>query len=124
MIICPARSITKMRIPVEYTRPLEQGRLLILSPFPEKQDRATAELAPYRKRFVAALAGSILVAHTEPGSKTEQLCREVIGWGKRVYTLDSAANASLAALGALPVTPDDEFSTCTRSRPDLTCESI
>ena len=62
-------------------------------------------LAPFSvvltcNRFVAALADTVLIAHAQPGSKTEQLAQEVVGWGKQVHTLDHPANEHLLALGA------------------------
>jgi predicted Rossmann fold nucleotide-binding protein DprA/Smf involved in DNA uptake len=41
IIICPARSLNGMRLPKEYKKPLDQGRLLLLSPFLDKLRRAT-----------------------------------------------------------------------------------
>ena len=41
---------------------------------------------------MAALADVVLVAHAQPGSKTERLAQEVVGWGKQVYTLGHPAN--------------------------------
>ncbi len=107
IIACPARSLAGMRLPGEYQEPLKEGRLLVLSPFSEKQSRATAQMALYRNRFVAALAGRVFVAYAEPAGKTEQFCREIIGWGKPLYTLGSDANANLMALGASTVRPED-----------------
>jgi len=43
VIVCPARSLAGMRLKPEYRAPLEAGRLLLLSPFPETVRRATAE---------------------------------------------------------------------------------
>ena len=106
IIVCPARGIKNMRIPPEYKEPLADGRLLLLSPFAEKQRRATIQTALYRNQFVAALADQIFVAYAEPGGKTEQFCQEVLAWGKPLYTLASDANANLISLGARPVTPD------------------
>src|SRR4030042_7208618 len=36
VIICPARSIGGMRIKAEYKKPLKEGRIIFLSPFPEE----------------------------------------------------------------------------------------
>ncbi|MDG5996712.1 MAG: hypothetical protein E3K33_07075 [Candidatus Brocadia sp.] len=44
VIICPARSIEGMRIPGTWRRPIDEGRLLILSPFDQKYRRITAVL--------------------------------------------------------------------------------
>ena len=107
VIICPARSLKGMCLRTEYKRPIEKGRLLLLSPFKEKQKRNTAEAAIERNRFVAALADLIFVAHASPNSKTEQFCRELLTWGKPLYTLVSDANANLIKLGAKPMEAND-----------------
>jgi predicted Rossmann fold nucleotide-binding protein DprA/Smf involved in DNA uptake len=82
---------------------MDQGRILYLSPFKDRQRRATAQMAVFRNLFVAALADSIFVAYAHPAGKTEQFCREVLGWRKTVYTLESDSNANLISLGAKPV---------------------
>ena len=56
IVMCPARSIQRMRIPTTWRPALEQKRLLIISPFEARHRRATAELAEQRNRFVVALA--------------------------------------------------------------------
>ncbi|MDI6795246.1 MAG: hypothetical protein QME81_20690, partial [bacterium] len=109
IIVCPARSITGMRMRAEYKQPLEKGRLLFLSPFIEEQRRATVQTASYRNRFVAALADHIFVAYASAGSKIEQFCREVLAWQKPLYTLEGDANIKLMALGAKPISPDNLF---------------
>ena len=100
VIVCPARSLDRMRLKREYKEPMAAGRVLLMSQFGDSVRRMTAETAVVRNRFVAALADAVLVAHAEPGSKTEKLGREVLGWGKSVYTLDNAASENLLALGA------------------------
>lgn len=107
VIVCPARSLSGMRIPAAYKQPLEQGRMLLLSPFADKERRATVETAMLRNCFVAAVAGAIFVAHAEPQSKTEQFCREVLAWQKPLYTLAGNANGHLLTMGAKPLRPDD-----------------
>ncbi len=99
VIVCPARGLARMRLKREYKEPMAAGRLLLMSPFGEKVRRMTADTALTRNRFVAALADTVLIAHAQPGSKTKQLAQEVVGWGKRVYTLDHPANDNLLALG-------------------------
>jgi predicted Rossmann fold nucleotide-binding protein DprA/Smf involved in DNA uptake len=102
LIVCPVRGMYKT-IPAELRKPLAAGRLLLLSPFEEAERRVTAELATYRNRFVAALADRVLVVHAAPGGRTEALAREVIGWGKPVYTPGHAANSNVSALGATSI---------------------
>ena len=55
VILCPARSLARMRLKPAYWTALEAGRLLLLSPFAESVHRATIEMAYQRNRFVAAL---------------------------------------------------------------------
>lgn len=99
VIICLARGLEGMRIKPEYITPLEEGSLLILSPFPEKVKRISEERAFERNRFIAALADSIFIPHAAPNSKTEQLCKELQDWNKPVYTFPIEANSNLTALG-------------------------
>ncbi|WP_423225919.1 DNA-processing protein DprA [Candidatus Amarolinea aalborgensis] len=105
LIVCPARGMYKT-IPAELRRPLADGRLLLLSPFKETERRVTAELAEARNRLVAALAERVLFVHAARGSRTEALAREVIGWGKPVYSLAHEANANLVTYGAIPTTEE------------------
>lgn len=99
-----------MRILSEHKAALEEGRLLYLSPFSETVRRATVDAAQFRNRFVAALAGRIIVPYAGPGSKTFELCRLLISWGKPLTTLPNKANGTLLKLGARPLEGTaDEF---------------
>jgi hypothetical protein len=77
-----ARGLARKRLKREYKEPMAAGLLLLMSPFGEKVRRMTADTALTRNRFVAALADTVLIAHAQPGSKTEQLAQEVVGWGQ------------------------------------------
>jgi len=105
VVVCPARGLGRMRVRREFREPLENGRLLFLSPFDEKQRRATQTIAMARNHFVAALADTVFVAHAAPHSKTENFCHEIMGWGKPLITFDSAENFPLVALGAKALRP-------------------
>jgi predicted Rossmann fold nucleotide-binding protein DprA/Smf involved in DNA uptake len=100
IIICPARDISNMRVPSEWQSAIHQDRLLLLSAFNEKEKRVTSALAERRNRFVAAIANKVFVPYASPKSKTEKLCREVIGWGKPLLTIESAENRNMFQLGA------------------------
>src|SRR5262245_928518 len=106
VIICPARSIERLRLPALWKTALLQGRLLLLSPFVEPQRRATASRAQVRNEFVAALAEVLLITHATPGGKTERFCHTIRLWGKPLLALESRDNAHLFALGAFPIRPD------------------
>jgi len=88
-----------MRLKAEYREPLAAGRLLLASPFGASARRVTASTALRCNRFVAALVDAVLVVLAQPGSKTEGLTREALGWDKRVYTLEHPANEGLEGLG-------------------------
>ncbi len=98
IIWVPARSIHGMRLKSELQPAFNAGRLLILSPFPPKQRRITAELAEERNRFVAAIANEIFVAHAAPASRTFALCAELSRQNKSLITIDDPANANLLKL--------------------------
>jgi predicted Rossmann fold nucleotide-binding protein DprA/Smf involved in DNA uptake len=103
IVVCPARSIETMRIRAEYREPLEQGRLLFLSPFAARETRISADRSEARNRFVASLADAILFVHAANGSKTEALCRAVLAKGKPTYCIESRYNEHLVAIGVRPV---------------------
>ncbi len=99
VIVCPARNLETMRLLPEFEEPLQQGRLLLLSPFPASVQRLSRPLAVERNRFVAALADRILLAHASPGGALESLCRELDGAKKNRFTLQDEANQGLVDLG-------------------------
>jgi predicted Rossmann fold nucleotide-binding protein DprA/Smf involved in DNA uptake len=81
IIICPARSLEKMRIPMEWRESIGAGRILLLSPFESSQHRLTTALSEQRNRLVAALADEIYFAHITPKGKTARLAEQISGWG-------------------------------------------
>jgi predicted Rossmann fold nucleotide-binding protein DprA/Smf involved in DNA uptake len=97
--ICYARSLPR-RMPVEYRQGIDQGRMLLLSPFGEGQDRTTRSSSAERNRLVAALADVLLVPYASPGSMTEAVCREALARGRPVFTFDGEHGAPLRAVGA------------------------
>jgi predicted Rossmann fold nucleotide-binding protein DprA/Smf involved in DNA uptake len=93
------RNLANAQIPNEFKRPLEKGRLLLISPYPERR-RLDRDHVEERNRIVAALAERIVIIHAEMGGKLERLCAEAIGWGSAVYTPECSANLHLIRLGA------------------------
>jgi predicted Rossmann fold nucleotide-binding protein DprA/Smf involved in DNA uptake len=102
VIVCPARGFPT-RVPPEFRKPLDDGRLLLLSMFADTVRRADEQTAQERNRYVAALAEKIFVAYAALGGKTEAFCREILAWKKPLLTLADAANENLLALGAEPI---------------------
>lgn len=104
IIICAARSLTRMRIPPEWRQPLTDSRLLILSPITGDIHRPTAMHAALRNHFAAAIADVVLVAHAAPGSKIQNLCDTILARQQPLLTLDDPANHDLITHSAQPVT--------------------
>ena len=77
VIICPARSLEKMRLPGDWQKPLADGRLLILSCFSGNEHRITSTLAARRNEFVAALADEVWFAHVAPGGQMQRLAQKI-----------------------------------------------
>lgn len=100
VVVCPARGIQNMRVTRNWRPALDDGRLLVLSPFPATVRRPTADLAAQRNELVASLASRVFVAHAAPGSKTEAFARRLADAGKPLLTLDSPVNGNLVAMGA------------------------
>lgn len=80
VIICLARSLVKIRIPAEWRKALDSGRLLALSPFERRPRRPDTKSARQRNELVAALADEVLIVHAEPGGSIERISQLVNRW--------------------------------------------
>jgi predicted Rossmann fold nucleotide-binding protein DprA/Smf involved in DNA uptake len=87
IIICPARSLERMRLPADWKKAMETGRLLLLSPFAARIRRPTTDVARQRNLFVAAMADEACFVHAAPGGNLEKLKARVIQWGIPILTL-------------------------------------
>lgn len=100
VVICPARSIDNMRIPTLWRKPLEDGRLLVLSSFRSVEKRVTAALAERRNRLVGVLAHALLVPYASPGGATEDVALAMMEKDKKVLCLSGVENTKLLECGA------------------------
>ncbi|MCB0034197.1 MAG: hypothetical protein KDE51_09265 [Anaerolineales bacterium] len=75
------------------------GRLVTIAPFPDSVKRITKQTAYQRNLVACALADTVLILHAHEESETARLAAEVVGWGKRVMTVDHAENQHLLDLG-------------------------
>ncbi len=80
IIICPARTLKGMVIPADWQRALDTGRLLLLSPFPPTQRRASLASANRRNELVAALSDEVFIAHITPGGQMERTLERAKTW--------------------------------------------
>jgi hypothetical protein len=71
VIICPARNLPS-RLPPEWRTPIDEGRMLVLSPFAPNESRVTADLAARRNDYVASLADEVWIAHATDGGKLQK----------------------------------------------------
>ncbi len=71
LILAAARGLPK-RHPPAVRRALDEGRLLIISPFPDSVTRITAATARMRNRFMLAFADRIVVGYASPNGTLAQ----------------------------------------------------
>lgn len=107
VVICPARGIQTMRIPADWRVPLDDGRLLLLSPFASIQRRPTIKIAELRNDLVIDLATRVFILHANPGGMVEQIAHKTISAGKPLFTIDSPYNTHLIEMGATAVNVDN-----------------
>jgi len=74
IILALARGL-KNRIEPELIKPIEEGRLLIVSPFDKDIKRVTKETAFIRNKLMVDLADSIMVGYVNPGGLLDELLR-------------------------------------------------
>jgi len=103
IVVCPARSIDTMRVPLAWQQVLSEKRFLVLSPFAAHEERITARLAIRRNEFVAAIADRVLIVYAEPASRTAELARTILARGTPLLTLPAPENKHLLDAGAEPL---------------------
>ena len=116
IIHCPARSLDNMRLSQAQKAAIAADRLLLLSPFPTKQRRATAALAQKRNQLVGAIAAAVFIAYAAPDGKTEAFAQVLAAKGTPLLTLESPHNANLFALQAKAISPKMAASLFAESR--------
>ncbi len=88
IIICPARSLERMRIPKQWQTGIETGRILLLSPFSPSHHRISAKLSKYRNQLIAALADEVFFGHITPGGRIDRLSKQIEKWGIPVKAME------------------------------------
>ncbi|MFH1321081.1 MAG: DNA-binding protein [Bacteroidota bacterium] len=72
IIIALARGL-KEKLEPELKQPMEQGRLLIITPFDKKIKRVTEQTAQIRNKMMIELADNITVGYASEGGQLEKL---------------------------------------------------
>lgn len=74
IIIALARGL-KEKLEPELQKPMEQGRLLIVTPFIREIKRVTEQTAEKRNKMMIEIADSITVGYASPGGQLEAVLR-------------------------------------------------
>ena len=72
IILVLARGLIEKLEP-EFEKPLEQGRLLIISPFEKSIKRVTEQTAEIRNKMMVELADNITIGYARAGGQLEKL---------------------------------------------------
>lgn len=100
VVVCPARGIQSIRLLPEWSQPLDESRLLVVSPFGPRQRHATKDTAEVRNRFVSAAADRLFFLYASPKSRTMTLAGELLQEGREIETFDVKENVELVQAGA------------------------
>ena len=76
IILALARGLKK-NVEKEFQQPIEQGRLLIISPFSKEVKRVTEQTAATRNKMMIELANSITVGYASKEGSLEMLLRSI-----------------------------------------------
>lgn len=109
MVYCPGRRLSARGLPLAWKEAIADQRLLLLSPFTEKQRRVDRALARMRNILVAAIVDRLFVPYARDGGDVASLARLACAHGKRVLTLCAPANAGLIRGGAEGKTAAEVF---------------
>lgn len=84
IIVALARGL-KEKLEPEFSAPLEQGRLLIISPFDKAVKRVSKQTANTRNKLMLELADRITIAYASKGGQLEKLLASIENAGRVEY---------------------------------------
>ena len=93
IVLCYARGLPK-RIPPEYLKPIDNGRMLLVSSFNATQDHATRDTSKQRNQLVIALGDIAIIPYAAPGGMTEAIIQDASNSGKPVFTFQNEQNTN------------------------------
>ncbi len=76
IILALARGL-KEKLEPEFSTPLEQGRLLIITPFDKSVKRVSSQNAQTRNLLMTSLADDITIGYSSPGGQLEELLKGI-----------------------------------------------
>lgn len=119
VVVCPARTLAGMRIPLRWRAHVAVGRMAVTSDLPERWRRPTTRSGELRNRLVTGLAARIFVVQASPGTRTFRLALESMDHGKVVECFAHPANRELMLVGAEPVPLEPRSTGSARAPGDL-----
>jgi len=102
VILCAARRLMGLRIGQTARQAVDEGWMLVLSPFGKNIRRTTAAQAVLRNDLVAALVDAVWVPHAVPEGKTWATVLASLARGQPVFTFDEEENGEILQAGAQP----------------------
>ena len=76
IILALARGL-KEKLEPEFSTPIEQGRMLIITPFEKSMKRVTEQTAATRNKLMIELADNIYIGYASQGGQLEKLLNEM-----------------------------------------------
>ncbi|MCG9911806.1 MAG: hypothetical protein MH137_10945 [Flavobacteriales bacterium] len=76
IILALARGL-KEKLEPEFEKPIEQGRLLIITPFDKSIKRVRSQSAQTRNQLMTTLADQITIGYASPGGQLEELLKGI-----------------------------------------------
>ncbi len=71
IIVVVGRRLENARIPVAWRTEIEKERMLVISPFSEKQAYVTKEMSLKRNDLAARIAGRVMIVHASEGGSLQ-----------------------------------------------------
>lgn len=102
VIMSLAKGLTRPRLSIAQRAAMEDGRLILVSIFPETITRTNKQQSQARNEFITALATSVLIPHASPGGNAESIARQVIKRSQSLFTIEDPENKTLIQFGAQP----------------------
>ena len=102
VIMSPAKGLSRPRFSTIQREAIEDGRLTLVSMFPETDTRTNKKQSQFRNEFVAALSESALIPYASPGGNAELIAHQILERGQPLYTILDLENDVLINLGAKP----------------------
>lgn len=102
VIMSPAKGLSRPRFSTIQREAIEDGRLTLVSMFPETDTRTNKRQSQLRNEFVAALSASALIPYASPGGNAELIAHQILERGQPLYTILDPENDVLIELGAKP----------------------